>query len=394
MSRREAFNVGVFVAASPAADVQAHRAFAERMAADAEPELEAATGRPWTFHMLDPTQLKDDEARLASDLMDEASLRMVEGPYDLVVVVTDVGVGSRDQSLVSGLASEVGHVCVVSTRKLRMAPRGKPTRDLTSDAVRYNAAGLLLHLTGHVLGLRHQRNGPVMQPFAFDEEMDAVPAFGDRARNTLSDRDLSAPDDVFEGGPVEGFLFHVKSALKNPEEAVGTVVGSRAPLLPLALPALSTAALVPVFILVFTAEIWDVGLNMPNTTAWAFAVGALLLSTWYITGVQNLFYPRQERSTLTEHMAVVNSSIVLTMALAMVGLFVMLGLVSLFIELYVFPPGLMQTWPTLGDATVTFQDKLRLAAFMSTVGVLTGALAGGIESRTVVQHLALFREDP
>ena len=54
----------------------------------------------------------------------------------------------------------------------------------------------------------------------------------------------------------------------------------------------------------------------------------------------------------------------------------------------------MTTWPTLEDPLVDTWDKVRLAAFISTVGVLTGALAGGLESRTVIRHLALFLDEP
>ena len=39
-------------------------------------------------------------------------------------------------------------------------------------------------------------------------------------------------------------------------------------------------------------------------------------------------------------------------------------------------------------------DKVRLAAFISGIGVTTGALAGGLESRKLIQHLSLFDSEP
>jgi hypothetical protein len=63
----------------------------------------------------------------------------------------------------------------------------------------------------------------------------------------------------------------------------------------------------------------------------------------------------------------------------------------MIIEIYVFPSDLMQTWPTLNKPVITLIDKIRLAVFISTVGVTTGALAGGLESKTLIRHLALFR---
>lgn len=65
------------------------------------------------------------------------------------------------------------------------------------------------------------------------------------------------------------------------------------------------------------------------------------------------------------------------------------------IEVYIFPARLMKTWSTLLDLPfIHWTDKLRLAAFISTIGVTTGALAGGLDSRTVIQHLALFQDQP
>ena len=65
----------------------------------------------------------------------------------------------------------------------------------------------------------------------------------------------------------------------------------------------------------------------------------------------------------------------------------------LAIELYIFPEDLMQTWPTLDRPRIGLADQLRLASFISTIGVTTGALAGGFESRAVIQHLALFLDE-
>lgn len=149
----------------------------------------------------------------------------------------------------------------------------------------------------------------------------------------------------------------------------------------------------PVFILVFTAEIWDVGLNMASSTAATFAILSILAATTHLVRVQNLFFPQKEQRIVSEHLAAVNVAIVLTMLLAMVGLFLMLALLILFIEFFIFPSGLIATWPTLEDPEVTLLDRFILAAFISTNGMLTGALAGGLESRAVIRHLALFDDE-
>ena len=104
-----------------------------------------------------------------------------------------------------------------------------------------------------------------------------------------------------------------------------------------------------------------------------------------------MFLHRKEKRILTENLAVANSVIYVSIFLSCIGLFLIIGALMMVIELYVFPPDLMQTWPTLNKPEITLVDKMRLAVFISTVGVTTGALAGGLESRTLIRHLALFR---
>lgn len=392
MSRVE-INVGMVLALSPEADPAAIRGFAERLVADAEPELENASGVAWRFHSEEPYRLRGDDSRPPADFLDEATLRMVEGPYDMVLVITDVGLVSRKQRVVAGLASPVSHVAVLSTRKLLISPRGEPVRRLEDDAVRRNAAALLLHLIGHMLGLEAEREADaVMRPFTFHDERE-VPRFSSPARRLLARRAAGFPEREHRGQGVAGvFWFHLVSSLRHPALVLKPLLRSRALLLPLALPGLATAAVAPSLILVFTAEIWDVGLNLPEREAWTFASLSILAATWYLVQVQNLFFPHKEKRLITEHMAVVNTTILLTMLLAMIGLFLMVALLMLAIELYIFPPGLIATWPTLQDPQVTLRDRFILAAFISSVGVLTGALAGGLESRAVIRHLALFRD--
>jgi hypothetical protein len=66
----------------------------------------------------------------------------------------------------------------------------------------------------------------------------------------------------------------------------------------------------------------------------------------------------------------------------------------LVIEFVVFPPQLMANWPSLENPNVGIIDRVRTAAFISTIGMLSRALAGGLENRAVLRHLALFRKEP
>lgn len=234
-----------------------------------------------------------------------------------------------------------------------------------------------------------------MSPFFFDEKRQGVPGFQIDERRQLKYLSQDAPEtELIGGGTVRALLFHLVSAARNIGLIASAIWRNRAPLLPLSLPSLATAAVAPTFILVFTAEIWDVGLGMTNKVTWIFSVLSILAAVLYLTNVHNLFYPRKEKRVITEHMAVVNVVIFLTIFFGILGLFLMVALLMLFIEVYIFPPELINTWTTLEHPAVDIWDKIQLAVFISTVGVLTGALAGGLENRAVIRHLALFRDEP
>ncbi|WP_157593662.1 hypothetical protein [Pontibacter actiniarum] len=391
-------NVGVMLAASPSADREALVAFTAHLIDDAKEEMAAATGQEWFFHLAEPEGLASDEPRQPADFLDYASLRMAEGPYDMVVVVTDVALMSRKKRAEAGLASTVCRVLVISTRRLTSTRRGSPARSLTSEAVRWNGVTLLLHLLGHVIGLSHRnvRESKLMAPFEFREERGRAQHFGKKERKVLQERTEHLPERELRGGTMlEALIFHVLMALRHPKDVLKPLLRNWAFLLPLSLPGLATAAVAPSFLLVFTAEIWDVGLNMQNQTVIIYALVSILAASFYLVRVQSLFLPRKEKRVLTEHLAVANVVIFLSVLLACIGLFFLVGALMFLIEVYIFPEGLMKTWPTLLDQPVIdWTIKLRLAAFISTVGVTTGALAGGMESKTVIQHLALFEDEP
>jgi hypothetical protein len=391
-------NVGVFIALSPHGNKEEMKAFSDRMVEDVREEMEVATGLKWRFHFTDATQLSSDDPHVPTDFLDNASHRMAEGPFDLMVVVTDVPLVSSNKRTEAGLASKVTRIVSLSTKKYQSVTKDLPARHLHSSVVRWNAAGLLLHLIGHVLGLKHAplAESKVMAPYSFSENLHSRPSFTEAERNNLGRRSAQFPErELWGGNNLEGFVFHLLMALRHPWEIIKTVFQNSSLLLSLSLPGLATAAVAPSFLLVFTAEIWDVGLNMSNGRMIVYAVLSILGASLYLVKVQSLFLPRKEKRVLTEHLAVANSIIFISVLNACLGLFILVGGLMFFIEAYIFPEGLMKTWPTLSTQNeIYWTDKLRLAAFIAAIGVTTGALAGGMESGKIIRHLRLFNDNP
>ena len=384
--------VGIIVAHSQSADRGALSQVARQLIEDASIELRRASQRGWQFHFEEPLRLGSDERRHAGDFLGEASLRLVEGSYDLVVILTDVALVSRRERTVFGLGSPLTRTVVLSTHRLREAARGKHL-PLDAPSVRYNTAALLLHLIGQTLGAKVQpAEGGAMAPFEMEAGRNAVPRFQERANIARLAAAFMEREHAVDG-PVGDLWLHVRSAMRHPRLLLQALRRNRAPLLSLKMPGLATAAVAPVFILVFSAEFWDAGLGMTHQTAWCYAVISILAAAVYLCFAQRLFLPRKESHIVQEHLAVANVVIFLSMLLAVIGLFVMVALLALAIELWVFPPDLISTWPTLGNQQVGFTDLLKIAVFISTVGVTTGALAGGLQRRQILRSMALYQTE-
>lgn len=388
-------HVGLLPLVTPTAAVDEFEQFCQQLGTDLQAQLEAATGARWRVHVEEAKPLETSASRCPADFLDEATTQMSEQAFDIALVVTDAPLSSRRHRLVAGLPSSVAHIAVLSTRNLRLTPRDEPSRRLTTPAVRWNAATLALHLLGHILGLAHTPASPVMQPFRFDPERRGPAAFSDSDRDQITQVIRGLPEhEVEAANRLAAFAFHLMMTVRHPAQVFLPVWRSGAFLLSLRLPSLITAAVVPAFVLVFTAEIWDVGFGMRNAKVAQFSLLSMTGATLYLAITKNLFFPNREKRILTEHIAVVNAAIFFTVLAAVIGVFVMLALLMLLIELYFFPPDLMSTWPTLEVTVINTEAKVRLAAFISSIGVTTGALAGGMESRTLIRHLALFGRDP
>lgn len=368
--------------------------FAEQLAKDTTEELQQSTGLSWNFDVSEYSRLENDNSRSPSDFLDRASTTIAEGPYDLVTVITDVGLMSRKNYLVAALTSTVSRVIVISTRQITATGKNRASLNLNDPQVKINSAILFLRQIGHILKLRtSSTSGKIMAAKSFKGNRKEIPSFTSEERKKLRESSKKAPDrELHNGNDLETFIFHILMTFRHLSTFFKPLLENRAILLPLSLPGLATAAVAPSIILIFSAEIWDVGLGLTNATAALFAVISIMLASFYLVRVQSLFLPRKEKRVLTEHLAVANSTIYFSVFFACIGLFLMVVLLALIIEIYVFPSDLMQTWPTLNKPIVNLEDQIRIAVFISTIGVTTGALAGGLESKTIIRNLALFRK--
>jgi hypothetical protein len=362
-------------------------AFALQLVKDVEPPLSEASGREWRFHEGEPSPLDSDGRRTGADFVAEASLRLAEGAFDLLIVLTDAPLLSGKEQIVSGVASPLTRICVLSTRQLRKPGRG-PDLPVDSTRVRWNSATLLLNLIGRILGAGEEKAGAMAKFRNEPERKQVEPYVPAEQIRALGDRFIEPAYHVT--GAFSELWAHIRSIFFDPAMLVRALVQNRALLLPLRLSGLAAAAVATAFVLVFTAEIWDTGLHMANRTAELFSLVSICGSTVYLSFALKLFLPRKDTTRLPRHLALANVVIFMTILLGLIGLYVMVILVNLGLEILVVPHQLAHTLPTLPVRHANFGDKLRMAGFVSAAGVATGALAGGIQGREVLRQLALF----
>jgi hypothetical protein len=383
---RRAVEVGVMIASTPGEGGELET-FARQLARDVEGPLADASGREWSFHTGEVTKLDSDARKSGADFVAEASLRLAEGAFDLMVVITDAPLLSGKEQIVSGVASPLTRICVLSTRQLRKPGRG-PDLPVGSARVRRNSATLLLNLVGRILGAGEEKAG-AMARFRNEPERKRVEPYVPPERiRALADRFIEPAYHVT--GPLSTVWAHVRSIFFDPAMLMRALVRNRALLLPLRLSGLAAAAVATAFVLVFTAEIWDTGLHMANRTAELFSLVTVAASTIYLSFALKLFLPRKDTTRLPRHLALANVVIFMTILFGLLGLYVMVILVNLGLEILVVPHQLAHTLPTLPVKHANFGDKLRMAGFVSGAGVMTGALAGGLQGRDVLRQLALF----
>lgn len=117
-------------------------AYARQLAEDVKPELEETTGIKWNFDISDIFELENDRSRSPSYFLDRASMSMAVGPYDLVCVITAVGLMSRRNIQVSGISSLITRIIAMSTKQLTSTGKNQERLDLDCANVRYKSASL------------------------------------------------------------------------------------------------------------------------------------------------------------------------------------------------------------------------------------------------------------
>jgi len=312
----------------------------------------------------------------------------LERGVHFLLIVTEVDVSASTLSYTLALPSQLTNVAVVSTKRLDPAFWGDGRDD---DLAVRRLTALLLHTLGHLLNLPHEEDpANVMHDFAGVDDLAAMERLTDGQRARMK---RALPREAHERtsrGPHVGFVLRT---LARDWRSLGAAVARANPFrLVTRLPTMITAALSVIIVLFFSPEMWDVASTVDLYQLVLFSVVAVGSATVVLYRAFAFGGVLGRGRLLAESTVVTSAATVLCLLLTMLLLFSGFALLVYGGIVTIFPPKLMETWPTVDPAVRTL-DHVKLSLFVAALGVLAGSLGGRADSQALVRGVLFIDEE-
>ncbi|MGB3457405.1 MAG: matrixin family metalloprotease [Litorimonas sp.] len=350
--------------------------------ADQLPDLSLETSAFSTPHLV-----PEGGGYNALDFVQLGLAEKAERGLSFLIIVTDVDLLPSKTSYTLALPSRVTNIALVTTRRLNPEFWGEQ-RDTGRATERLST--VLIHAFGHLLNLKHS-DAPsnVMAPIKGVETLDRMTDF---TTEQLDDIRKTLPREAFDQSARSGKLGFALSTLRRRFPSILRAVWRANPVkLVGRMPTMLATAFSVIALLLFGAEIWDYAAMATNAqvtglTLISFAIGTFVLYRAFS------FAPVSARDgRIMESTIVTSAATMITLFLTLLVMFLLFAGLMYFFAATIFPEPLMESWTTVEDAA-SFDDHLRLSAFLAGLGVLSGSLGGSADSRSVVRRV-LFMSD-
>lgn len=331
--------------------------------------------------------------------LDEPVVRLVEGAqtrdarsWDFALVVTARDLRSHYKSYALAVPSQALAVAVLSLA--RVAGTKEPGADAAAAGRRI--AALALHLFGDLNGVWH-RDDPaaLMHPPASVADLDHERRFSEAELSQLSRALAEVADLRLEetAGPRAAPLFYLRASWERLAEIRTAVLQARPWELPFRLTRLTTAALSALFLLLVTAEVWDLGTSQSLPFVAALSLLSLGGTTTFVLARQRLILRRPRRGP-TEQSVVTHVSAALVVALGFATTYALLFAIAAAAGAALFGPELVSRWAPAVEAQAGWgRDLAALAGLVSSLGLLIGSLGASFEGNHYFQHVIYADEE-
>lgn len=312
----------------------------------------------------------------------------LERGVHFLLIVTEVDLTASTLSYTLALPSQLTNVAVVSTKRLDPDFWGDD-RDENLAVRRLTA--LLLHSFGHLLNLPHEEDpANVMHDFAGVDDLAVMEQLTEGQRVQMK---RALPREAHERtsrGPHFGFVLQT---LARDWRSLGAAVGRANPFrLVTRLPTMITAALSVLIIVFFSTEMWDVASTLDLYQLVLFSFISVASSTAVLYRAFAFGGVLGRGRLLAESTVVTAAATILSLLLTMLFLFCGFALLVYGGIVTIFPPQLMETWPTV-DPAVRAIDHVRMSLFVAALAVLAGSLGGRADSQALVRGVLFVDEE-
>jgi len=196
------------------------------------------------------------------------------------------------------------------------------------------------------------------------------------------------------GKSTASFTFVTGSAVINSREIWQAIIAARPWEFPWRLSGLTLAAVSTLVILLLTAESWDLALSQNM-----FSMSVLVLVSWlgttgYVVSRQQLMLLNRNRSS--EQIVVTNLSAIGIVFAGMLVTWLALAAAAMAIASLLFGPGLIASWASSlaqTAAQIDWTERLQMAFFSASLGLMIGALGTSFESQHYFRHIIFVDEE-
>jgi len=368
---------------------------AEREAVLAARELLGKRLEGWfpQFRWLMPVVVQPTARREA---VEEPFSRLHEGvqerdarAWDFALVVTPQDLRSYYKSYALAVPSRALAVAVLSLARL------VPDASDAPDALARRVAALALHLFGDLNGLWH-RDEPMaaMRPPQAVGDLDAERSFEDDELEALAAALHDVADLRLEetARPPSSLGFYLRASRERAAEIGSAVLQAKPWEFPLRLSRLTAAAFSALFILLVTAEVWDLGTSQRPATIVGLSLLVIGGTTGFTLTHQKLIL-RRTRVRVSEQSVVTHVSATLIVLLGMATTYALLFLLTVGLGLTLFGPSLIGRWAPAAAGDATFGPLLVMAGLVSSLGLLIGSLGASFEGQHYFRHIIYADEE-
>ena len=318
--------------------------------------------------------------------------------WDFVFIVTDIDLVSHYKPYALGALSRSVSTGIISTARLDpQATHPDATQEERLVIMTRRLCALALHIFGRLNGLPHH---DCSQSYMYDvstiDDLDNMRHFTDEQVEQLEANlhevgDLRLEEEASSTRP-QPLWFYCRGAWRGRADIARAILQAKPWQYPFRLSRLTTAAISTLLIFLITAEAWDLGMSQTAGLVSALSCSALLVTSLYILRRQRLLM-RREITGLSEQTVITNISVIAVVVLGMLTTYALLFFAALALITLFFHHKLVMEWAASLDGQITTVHYVILAAFVSSLGLLIGALGASFEQPHYFRHVTYIDEE-